>query len=460
MSAISGVNLSSLLSALGSSSSGINVASAVSQAMAALSLPEQQMLAQQSTLQTEASGIGQIQTDVETLQNALNALGDPAGSLASMTATSSDPSVVDASAAAGTPSGSHIVIVANIASSASAYSTIPVATSSTALTPGSFILTVGTGASAKATTITIGSGVNTLDEVASSINTQQLGVTASIVNDSSGSRLAIVSNNTGAANGFTISAATGLTFTQPATSTGQDASLTVDGIPIDSASNTITGVVAGLTLNLVGAAAGGQVNVTVAPDANAVSQAIASFVTAYNTAIGDVNTQFTVGATGLEGPLGSDSTVQMLQSSLLSAASYSGGGNGVSTLADLGITMNNDGTLSLDNSTLTSAVENNFSAVQTFMQGASANGFASSLNNQLNTLTAPTSGAFTVDLQSITSENSDLQNQINDFQAYLATQQTLLTAQYNAADITLQQLPEEQAQINGELGYAPTTTPA
>lgn len=460
MSAISGVNLSSLLSALGSSSAGINVASAVSQAMAALSLPEQQMQAQQTTLQTETSGIDQIQTDVATLQSSLNALGDPAGALASMTATSSDTSVVDASAAAGTPAGSHVIIVANIASSASAYSTIPVANSSTTLTPGSFILTVGTGASAKPTTITIGSGVNTLDEVASSINTQQLGVTASIVNDSSGSRLAIVSNNTGAANGFTISAATGLTFTQPSTSTGQDASLPVDGIPIDSASNTVTGVIAGLTLNLVGADAGGQVNVTVAPDANAVSQAIGSFVTAYNTAIGDVNTQFTVGANGQEGPLSSDSTVQMLQSSLLSAASYSAGGNGVSTLADLGITMNNDGTLSLDNTTLNSAIQNNFSAVQTFMQGASSNGFVSSLNNQLNTLTDPTSGAFTVDLQSISSENTDLQNQINDFQAYLSTQQTLLTAQYNAADITLQQLPEEQAQINGELGYAPTTTPA
>jgi flagellar hook-associated protein 2 len=456
MSAISGVNLSSLLSALGSSSSGINVASAVSQAMAALSLPEQQMLAQQATLQTEASGIDQIQTDVATLQSSLNALADPAGALASMTATSSDPSVVDASAAAGTASGSHVIIVANIASSASAYSN-SVATSSTPLTAGSFTLTMGSGT---ATTIQIGTGTNTLDELAASINTQNLGVTASVVNDSIGSRLAIVSNSTGAANGFTISAATGLTFTQPPTSTGQDASLTVDGIPIDSASNTVSGVIAGLTLNLVGAAVDGQVNVTVAPDANAVSQTIASFVTAYNTAIGDVNTQFTVGANGLEGPLGSDSTVQMLQGSLLSAASYSGGGNGVSTLADLGITMNNDGTLSLDSSTLNSAIVNNFSAVQTFMQGASSNGFVSSLNNQLNTLTAPTSGAFTVDLQSISSENSDLQNQINDFQAYLSTQQTLLTAQYNAADITLQQLPEEQAQINGELGYAPTTTPA
>jgi flagellar hook-associated protein 2 len=456
MSAISGVNLSSLLSALGSSSSGINVASAVSQAMAAISAPVTQWEAQQATLQGQTSGIDQIQADVDALQTNLSALGDPTGALVSMTATSSDTDVVNASATAGTPSGTHIVVVNNIASTASAYSN-SVATSSTALTPGSFTLTMGSGT---ATTIQIGTGTNTLDELAASINTQNLGVTASVVNDSSGSRLAIVSNNTGSAGGFTVTAASGLTFTQPPNGEGQDASLTIDGIPIDSASNTVTGAINGLTLNLVGAAPGGQVTVTVAPDATQVTQAIASFVTAYNTAIGDVNTQYTVSALNQEGPLAGDSTVQILQDSLLSAAGYSGGGNGVSTLADLGITMNNDGTLSVNSTTLSNAIQNNFSAVQNFMQGTSSNGFVSFLNTQLNTLTAPGTGAFTVDLQSIGSENTDLQNQINNFQTYLNAQQTLLTAQYNQADITLQEIPEEEAQINGELGYPPTSTTA
>jgi flagellar hook-associated protein 2 len=452
MGAISGVDLNSLLSALGSSSSGINVASAVSAAISALSAPEQQWEADQQTLQTQTSGLNQIQTDVDALQTSLTALSDPAGALASMTAASSDTDVVNASAASGTAAGTHVVVVNNIASTASSYSNA-VATSSTPLTAGSFTLQVGSG---PATQIQIGSGVNTLDELSSYINTQNLGVTASVINDSTGSRLAIVSNSSGAANGFTISGASGLTFTQA--SAGQDASLTVDGIPIDSASNTVTGAVNGLTLNLAGADPGGQVTVTIAPDTASVSQAIATFVGAYNTAIGDVNTQYTVNANNQEGPLAGDSTVRILQDSLLSVAGYSGGGNGVSTLADLGITMNNDGTLTLNSATLTNAVQNNFAAVQNFMQGASSNGFASFLNTQLSNLTAPVTGAFTVDLQSISSENADLQDQINNFQTYLNAQQTLLTAQYDQADITLQQLPEEQAQINAELGYPPTTS--
>jgi len=454
MSSVSGINLSSLLQALGSSSSGINVQSAVAAAISALSQPEYEWESQQQGLQTQTSDLNQVQNDVSSLETSLNALGDPAGALASMTATSSDSNVVQASAANGTAAGTHVVVVSNIATAASWYSN-SVASSSTTLASGSFTLQVGSGTP---TQIQIGSGNDTLDELASYINGLNLGVNASVVTDSSGARLAIVSSSTGAANAVTVSGASGLTFTQA--SQGQDASLTVDGIPIDSASNTVTGAVNGLTLNLVGANPGEQVSVSVAPNASQAEQAINSFVSAYNTAIGDVNTQYTVNASNQEGPLAGDSTIQLLQDTLLSVSSYTGGGNGVSSLADLGISMNKDGTLTVDSATLNNAIQNNFSAVQNFMQGASSNGFVSFLNNQLNSLTAPTSGAFTIDLQSISSENQDLQNQINNFQTYLNNQQTLLTAEYNQADITLQEIPQEQAQINAELGYPPTTTTA
>jgi flagellar hook-associated protein 2 len=437
---------------MGSSSSGINVQAAVAAAIAALSAPEAQWEAQQQTLQTDTTDLNQIQTDVSTLESNLNALQDPLGALSSMTATSSDTSVLNASAAVGAAAGTHVVVVNNIASTASAYSN-DVATGDTQLPTGGFTIQVGSG---QPTQIQIGNGVDTLNELATYINGQNLGVTADVVNDASGSRLAITSNNSGSAAGFTISNATGLTFTQD--STGQDASLTVDGIPIDSPSNTVTGAVSGLTLNLTGADPGGQVTVTVAPDVSAASQAIASFVGAYNTAIGDVNTQYTVGANNQEGPLAGDATVQMLQNALLSSAGYSGGGNGVATLADLGITMNKDGTLSLNSATLTNAVQNNFSAVQNFLQGTASNGFVANLNNQLSTLTDPANGAFTVDLQSISSENQSLQTQINNFQTYINQQQTLLTNEYNQADIALQEIPQEEAQLNAELGYPPTTT--
>ncbi len=463
----SSVDLSSLLTALGSSSTGINVQSAVAAAISAESAPMTGWEQEQVTLQSQTSDINSIETDISTLETSLNALNDPAGALMSMAATSSNSGIVSASAAEGTAAGNHVVVVNNLATTASWYSG-SVSSSSATLADGSFQLTVGSGSPV---TIPIGTNVdgngtntNTLAGLATYINGLNLGVSASVVNDSSGSRLAIVSTSSGSAANFTISnpsggnppgSTAGLSFTQALA--GSDASLTVDGIPIDSASNTVTGAVNGLTLNLQSAAKGTQVSISVAPDSGQVSDAINSFVTAYNTVIKDVNSEYTVNSSNQEGALAGDSTLSMLQTSLLGAASYSSGSGAVGSLADLGITMNNDGTLTVDNSALSNAIQNNFSAVQSFLQGTSSNGFAATLNNQMNSLTDPTTGAFTVDLQSISNENTDLQNQINDFQTYIASETTRLTNEYNQADITLQELPTEEAQINAELGYSPTT---
>jgi len=448
----SNVDISSLLSALGSSSSGINVSQAVNAAITALRAPEQVWQSQQQDLQNQTSTINQIVSSLTSLSDALSTLSDPVGALTSMGVTSSNTGLVTASASPGTVAGTHVVVVNNLATTGSWYSA-PVASSSTPLPAGGFTLQLGSGAP---TTITIGSGVNTLDELASSINSQNLGVTASVVNDSSGARLAIVSNSSGSANDFTLTNVSGLGFTRA--NTGQDASLTVDGIPISSASNTVTGAVTGLTLNLLGAAPGTEVNLSISPDANQISSAISNFVGAYNTVIGQVNAQFAVDPTSqAAGPLAGDSTVRMLQGDLLQAMSYSTTGTAVSTLADLGITMNNDGTLSLDSSQLTSAIQNNFSAVQNFLQGTASNGFAASLNTQLNTLTDPAQGAFTVELNSINNEQTDLTNQINNFELYISNQQTVLTNEYTQADILMQQLSTQISQVQAELGLNQTT---
>jgi flagellar hook-associated protein 2 len=445
------INLSSLLSAFGSSQP-INVPQAVSQAMAAVEAPEVEWQDQQQTIQTETSALNSIESDVTALEGTLTAISGPSGALTSMTTSSSDSGIVTATAVNGASASSHVVVVNNLATTASWYSD-SVASGTTTLASGTFTLQVGTGTP---TQITVGNGTNTLDDLANAINGMNLGVTANVVTDASGARLSIVSNSSGAASNITISHDTTIGFTQAVA--GQDASLTVDGIPIDSASNTVTGAVNGVTFNLVGASPGTSVDVVISPDVNSASTAISNFVSAYNQVVGDVNKQFTVGANNMEGPVADDPTVRMLQSDLLSAGGYSTDSNAVATLADLGITMNNDGTLTLNSATLNNAIQSNFSAVQSFLEGtSSSNGFVNFLSNQLTSLTDPTNGAFTVDLQSLSSENTDLQNQINNFQPYLQQQQTYLTNEFNQADIALEELPTEEAQLNAELGYQPNT---
>ena len=455
-SSTDGIDLSSLLEvATGSSSEGIDVTDAVNAAVQAAEAPETQWQSQESKLQGQENDLTTINGQTTTLENDLTSLNSLSGAFASITADSSDSSVVTAQTAPGASTGTHAIDVSNLATTSSWYSTTPVASSSTGLSAGSFSLQVGSGTAA---TINIASG-ETLDQLASDINGQSLGVTASVVNDASGARLSIMSNSSGSANNIAIGSTSPM-FTQA--TAGTNASLTVDGIPISSATNTVTGAIPGVTLNLTGTTSGTTsttsgtpVTLSVTADTNAISSAINQFVTDYNTVIGSVNTEYTYSTTNsTAGPLAGDSTLGLLQNALLGAGSYSASNNGaISTLGSLGITMNNDGTLTVDSSTLDNAVQNNPTAVQNFFEGSALNGFSAALNTQLQGLTDASDGAFTVDLSSMQSTYTGLQSQISDFQTnYIAPLQTSLTAEYDSAEIALQSLNTTKQEINAELG--------
>jgi flagellar hook-associated protein 2 len=125
----------------------------------------------------------------------------------------------------------------------------------------------------------------------------------------------------------------------------------------------------------------------------------------------------------------------------------------IPNLMSLGFSVDNNGKLSLDTSTLDSALQNNFSDVQSFFQGTSLNGFANSLDQQLTNFISPAGGAFTVDLQSMNSQITDLQDDINNFETnYITPLKAQLQSEYSQAEIALQELPNQIKQINAELG--------
>jgi len=425
--------INSILEALGGSN-GIDVTAAVDSVLYADRAPERTWQAEQTTLANQTAALNQISSDASTLSDQLSALQDPAGSLGSITASSSDSTVLTATATSGTSTGNHTIVVNNLATTASWYTSETEEPDSL----GSGSINIG------GTAVDYGgsSGIDTLSELAASINSQSLGVTASVVTDANGSRLALVSTTSGSNPALSVtqgSSSDEFTVTQGVE--GENASITVDGVPISSATNTVTGAIPGVTLNLLSAPTSGEtVNLSLSADTSSIETAVSNFVTAYNTLIGDINTQFAFSSsTNTAGPLQDDSTIQSLQSSLFASANFTSGTGAYSSLTALGITTNSDGTLSLDTSTLDNAVQANPSAVATFFQGTASNGFAASLTSTLNTYT---DGAFTVDLQSISNENTDLTNQINQLEVYLSGQQTLLTTEYNNADIELQQLPQ------------------
>lgn len=442
------IDLSDILEALtGASTPGIDVTAAVNSAVTAAEAPETYWENQESTINSQASALTAIQTDATNLDNDMQSLNSLTGPLSATTVTSSNSSVVTGTSVSGTAAGTTTVVVNNLAASDS-WSSDVVASSTTALPAGTLTITPAGGS---ATTITIGSGVNTLSDLATAINGDNLGVTANVITDANGARLSIVSNTSGSANDFTVSSSSA-NFTEVVP--GANASLTVNGISIASASNTVTGVVPGLTLNLLSADAGTQVDLTVSPDTSQVSTAVNQFVSDYNTLIQAVNAQYADTNGSGEGVLATDPTLRNLQSSLFQAVDYTSTGSGtVSSLASLGISVNDDGTLAVNSSTLNSALQNNFSGVQSFFQGSALNGFANSLDQQLTSFTDPGDGAFTVDLQSLNTEFTGYQTDVTNFQNNVITPlQTQLQSEYSKAEIALQELPAEIKNIDAELG--------
>jgi len=447
--------LSSLSSSLLGGGTGIDVTSTVNQLVAGLRAPEIAWQIQQGQLQGQINSLSQLNDQITSLYDSVNALYDPNSSIASRTVTSSAQDIVTASATNGAIPASHTVVVNNLATTGTYY-TDAVASDTTALASGSFTIQVGSGT---ASTITIDSTNNTLAQLASSINAQNIGVTASVVSDSSGARLALVSNTSGSSGDLTVANVdSGLNFNKGVT--GINASLTVDGVPISSATNVVSNAVSGLTLTLAGASPNTPVQLSVAPDSSSVTQAVTDFVNAYNTIIQNLNSQFAFDSTSQSaGTLSGDGDAREVQSQLLSAMSFSlGSPNAYSTLASLGISMNDDGTLTVDQSALGTAISTNYTAVQTFFQGTNNDGFASMLHTQLSNLTDSTQGAVYLDIQGKNDTISSLQDQIDNFEVYIASQQALLTAQYSQVDVILRQLPLLQQQLNAELGLTSSSS--
>lgn len=278
------------------------------------------------------------------------------------------------------------------------------------------------------------------------------GVTANVVTDSTGSRLVLTSNTSGAAGNLTVTSSV-TSFTNAA---GVDAQLTVDGVPVDNATNTVTGAIQGVTLSLGNT---GTTQITVEPDTNGAATALQNFVTAYNAVIGSINSQYSLDSNGNEGVLAGDSMLETLQSQLLNiiSTSVSGVGNYVN-LQSMGIEMQNDGTLQINSSALSTALSSDYTDVQNFFTSTSPKGWGQVANTEMTQLTDPTEGPVAADINGLTQTSDDLTNQISEFQANMADVQQSLTTQYDNLDSLLMQYPLQIQEAQAQLASLPDTT--
>jgi flagellar hook-associated protein 2 len=373
---------------------GLDVNLIVSQLMTLERRPLTLLASQEAAVQAKISAWGSLKGTLASLQSAVHGL-DSLERFRALKVSIGDTTLATAAAGTNAAPGTYSLEILALAQQHKVASGAFVATTD-AVGTGTLTFQYGTYASigntftlngAKAAqTVTIGTGQNTLAGIRDAVNTANIGVSASILNDGSGQRLVFTSKDSGAANSLkltvadgdathtdaaglsqlaydpTLSAGSGKNLTQ--TVAAQNASLNIDGIAISKTSNVVTDAIQGVTLTLAKAAPGTTTTVTVSRDSGAEQSAVQNFVKAYNAAATAFKDLTGYNADTKKGGLLQGDTDGLRIVSRLRAAALFAAPDALSasltSLWQVGVSFQKDGTLLLDAAKLQSAIDNSF----------------------------------------------------------------------------------------------------
>ena len=426
------------------SGQGFDVASTVTQIQASEQAIEAPWKTQLTALQAQDTVLSSLGSDLATLTTSLQALTDFTGVFSEKQGSSSNTDLLSLTSASLTASaGSHTIVVNSLAQTSSQVSGAIADPNDTL----SGSLTI------QGHTFNVDSADNdtTLASLASAINSAGIGVKANVITDSNGSRLSLVSGTSGAAGELSVSgslsgvASGSIPFS--VSQEGKDGSLTVDGVAITTGSNTVSNAIPGVTFQLLGASAGTQIQVEITNDNTDIETAMGKFVSAYNAVINDINGQEKNDSSGNAEPLFGSPTLALIQGQV-SAALFSGAASGaITNITQLGIGLNDDGTLTLNTDTLDSALNSNFSDVTGFLQNSGS--FGQTMAKSLNNLgTQAPNGAVFLAQQQNTAQEAALNTSIKNEDTLLAAQKVQLTNELNTANEILQSIPSQLNQVN------------
>jgi flagellar hook-associated protein 2 len=358
-----------------------------------------------------------------------------------------------------------------------------------AFSTGSLTLSAGDplAVGASKLVINVTAANNTQAGIRDAINAQGAakGFSASLLTDASGTRLVISSSTLGDAKDVQVTAVdaggggtsiAALAFTPdvgvaPSSTTGdggvitqaKSAKISVDGLQVTRDSNTIAGVIDGVTLTLTSAQsqvdqdAGKTIGLTVGQDKAGLKANLQKFVDAYNK-LNSTAAQLTSvvqvgeGKAPVTGPLLGDATVRGLQSGIRSQIAAVQTDGGIRALADLGITTQKDGSLKLDSVKLDTAVNTNFDKVGGYLSGDK--GLISRLNGLVDGFTR-TSGVLAQRQQGLQSTISGIDKQRTALDQRIAKVQERLVAQYSAMDSLVARLKKTSESLAGQLASLP-----
>lgn len=434
--------------------SNVDVEQIVGALLDAQKVPATQRLDfQEATTQASITGIGSLTSFLDEFKTSLTALSTSAD-FSKRTATSSDTSFVTISAGnTATPANFSIDVLAvaqgtRLESGLFAASSDTVGSGNLTFTAGSQVFSLAIEAS------------DTLSSIRDKINqdSNNFGVNANIINGDSGTILVLDSNITGVANQLTVTNdnasldAISTNLNIPTGGNAADAQIKINGQTISNDSNTFTTAIEDVTINAVQVTTS-SIDLSVSTDTASVNTSISNFVDAFNN-LSKVISELGSSDPAAPGILSGDATLRILDRQIrrIATATVTGLTGNVNSLAEIGISTNQDGTLALDSSKLTQQLNDNIDNIDNIF--TSTNGIASSLSTLVDQYTNST-GILT----SRTTSLNDKLTQIGDERIQLSDRlnqlETRLRAQFGAMDALVAQLKSTGNFLSQQLANLP-----
>ncbi len=449
------------------SGSGLELESLVTKLMAAESVSLTTLQTKQASYETKISAMGSLRSVLSSLQTAASnmvpsTLQSSADKFGTYTATVANTSVASATATTGAVAGTYSLEVSQLAQAQRLTSAAVSASSSITTNGGTLTLSLGSmnstsglyeADSARTYSISLSAGA-TLSDLRDAINDSDAGVTASIINGTSGAQL-VLTGPEGANSIMRLSSSTtvdpdtsaetddiaGFNY-DPDVSTSQDmtqsveakdAAFTLNGIAATSHSNTVSDVLDGVTLELAGTNIGSATTLKITEDfSSKLTESLQAFVTAYNTAY---STMSSLGAydteTEVAGALQGNSTLRLAMTQIRQSIFGTTSGNASSayqTLSNIGVSISASGTLSIDTTKLNAAIKADSSTVTDLITNV-GNAFDSTIDNLIDT-----DGSVTIATNGLNTTVKDLEDQQTKMQDRLDAIEARYRAQFSALD--------------------------
>jgi len=449
----------------GGLATGLDTSSIITQLMILERAPITRLQADKTWQSSRLAAFNELDARLKSFADAIKDLGSADSLLKRGVKLSSNDYLSASVSSEAMAGGSYQIEVVSLAQVQKSATQTGVA-SKTSTTFGTGTLDLNVGGTSHSIEIT--GDNNSLEGIMRAINDADLGVSAAIINDGSGTpfRLVLTGGNVSTTFSLDSSGLTGGTdsldslnlddgfggIINPPVQAATRAHVRIDTIDVFSDSNTLSNAISGVTLNLIQAKEGSTTTLNVNLDSNSIKATIQAFAKGYNEVISFITRQSVINEQG-GGVLGGDSGINTIKRHLQNMLTAPFANDGVfSALSQLGFKTQKDGTLMVDDQVLSDAVDKNLDSVVSLLSGKDGQpGLAKQFKDYLDSMTNSTTGMLQGRKESINNSIKRIDDRITSVEARLGQRQKTLEAQFGAMEILVNNLNSQSNYLTQQM---------